>query len=139
MLNINCFWYFYGMRERTEEIENFLQKFNSKYENFGLVELNNAANNLQTKISLELQSNDLPTILNSLNSSNYLTGPIKEPQHFLTPSWVFRKKIKQLEVHIKLTLGIPDSPVVCIFFKIAEAAILYPINTCYEEKSVYRW
>lgn len=127
------------MRERTEEIENFLQTFHSKYENFGLVELNNAANNLQTKISLELQPNDLPTILNSLNSSNYLTGPIKEAQQFITPSWVFRKKIKQLEVHIKLTLGIPDAPVVCIFFKIAEAAILYPINACYEEKSVYRW
>lgn len=139
MLNENCFYYFYGMKERTEEIEKFLHAFHAKQKNFGLIELHNAANNLQTKISLELQPDELSAILNSLNCSNYLTGPIKESQHFITPSWVFRKRIKQLEVHIKITLGIPKAPVVCIFFKIAEAAILHPINACYEEKSVYGW
>lgn len=139
MLNPNRFSYFYGMKDRTEEIEEFLVAFHNKQKICGLIELDNAANNLQTKISLELQPDELSTILNSLSSSNYLTGPIKEPQHFITPSWVFRKRIKQLEVHLKITLGIPDAPVVCLFFKIAEAAIIYPINACYEEKSVYGW
>ncbi len=43
----------------------------------------------------------------------------------ILPLWVFGKTVKKKEIYIKVSMGIPNSDVVCISFHIAQYQIEY--------------
>lgn len=43
--------------------------------------------------------------------------------------WAFGREVKKREVYIKITMGAPQSSVLCIFFHVREHSLEYPLKT----------
>lgn len=66
--------------------------------------------------------------IESLTVSDYSEGPLDEILDKGTDMWVFGINIKGKEVYIKLSKGIPDGPVICHSFHVAEHKMKYPFK-----------
>lgn len=52
-------------------------------------------------------------------------GPLEETQYGGSQMWVFGKTFRGKEIYIKITLGRPNTSVLCISFHIAEHKMNY--------------
>jgi hypothetical protein len=111
-----------------DEVENFLEGFKVKLEIWDLLFRRDREKNTQTLLDLELTIQNVKTILKELASENYVEGPLPDVLNQITDMWVFGKEIKSKEIYIKISLGYPNSQVICISFHIAESPMNYPLK-----------
>lgn len=84
--------------------------------------------NAQTLADLEIRAVDRENTLKALVVKDYSEGPLKDTLHKGPDMWVFGKVVKGQEVYIKVTMGTPSNPVLCISFHIAEHKMIYPLK-----------
>jgi hypothetical protein len=113
---------------KKEEIEHFLNDFKQKMNFWNLIMHSNRLDkkNALTMLELELNIEKLKKILNDLKVSDYSEGPKPDTLYKGKDLWVFGKEIKNREVYIKITVGEPANPVICISFHFSEYAMKYP-------------
>lgn len=108
------------------EIEQFLNDFKIKLNVFDVVFINREKN-FKTLIELEITTVNRAEILKELKVEDYYKGPTVDYDNG-PPLWEFGKKLKQKDVYIKITMGQPNRPVICISFHIAERSIKHPFK-----------
>lgn len=109
------------------EIEAFLKDFRYKLGFWGLLFQNRTnLKNFHTLTELEFRVDDVKRILKELEATDYVEGPCKDVLYRNADLWVFGRKIKKQEVYIKITMGQPNSNVICISFHFAAHTLIYP-------------
>jgi len=114
--------------EKVGLIEIFLDTFKVKLGIWGVIFRNDRQKNTQTLADLEISVNDLKEILAHLSLDDYSEGPLPETLYGGSEMWVFGKVIKTCEIYIKITLGLPSNPTICISFHVAEFPMIYPLR-----------
>lgn len=71
-------------------------------------------------------------IIETLRVGDYSEGPLDDRLYGMASMWVFGKMYKNVEIYIKISMGMPGSQVICISFHPAEYPIRYPFK---KEKS----
>ena len=113
----------------ADEIKIFLADFKTKMEFWGIVFLDDRAKNTLTLSLLELTTIQRKKILAQLTFKDYTEGPITDQQFFGSNLWVFGKTVKQQEIYIKITMGLPSKQTICISFHVAEYPMKFPYQT----------
>jgi hypothetical protein len=67
-------------------------------------------------------------IIESLTVANYVAGPINDALYEVASMWVFGVQYRDIEIYIKLSLGVANLSAICISFHIAERPLSYPLN-----------
>lgn len=111
-----------------DEVRRFLNNFKVKMSIWEVVFRNDRQKNVDALLSMEIKPNDRKKILEELQVQDYSQGPIIDTLHKGTDMWVFGKKVKGHEIYIKITMGIPQSGVICISFHKAEHPMKYPLK-----------
>ncbi len=109
-------------------LESFLDSFKVKKNTWDVLFMSNRQKNAQTLADLEISVNDVKSILSDLAIEDYSEGPLPDKLYGGADMWVFGKVIKGQEIYIKITLGLPDNPTICISFHVAEFPMSYPLR-----------
>jgi hypothetical protein len=110
------------------ELSSFLENFKVKLGIWDVLFLSDRQKNTQTLADLEISVNDVKAILADLAIEDYSEGPLQETFYGGSEMWVFGKAIKGYEIYIKITLGQPSNPTICISFHVAEYSMAYPLR-----------
>lgn len=108
-----------------KEVENFLLKLNQKISIFGLAFRDDREKNFQALLDLDITPKYRKDIILNLKSDDYIKGPVIDTLNKVGELWAFGKDVKNQNVYIKLSLGLPDNEVICISFHIAEHPLKY--------------
>lgn len=110
------------------EVEIFLSDFHQKMKIFAVIFRDDRGKNKQALIDLEIRPIERNRIIESLTSDDYCEGPAPELLYNTTDMWIFGKQIGDTELYIKISMGIPNSSVICISFHPAEFPLHYPLK-----------
>lgn len=108
------------------EIESFLNDFFTKLSIWGIFVRDDRNKNAQTLLDLEITPADRISIIKKLVATDYSEGPVTDTLLKGSDMWIFGKKVKGLEIYIKITMGHTGSKVMCLSFHIAEYPMKYP-------------
>jgi len=111
-----------------DEIYAFLELFHQKMRVFNILFRDDRQKNTQTLATLGITAIDKRTILEQLCAEDYCEGPLQDTLYKGSDMWVFGKEVKQNEVYIKISIGHPQSSVICISFHIAEHPMIFPLK-----------
>lgn len=112
-----------------EDVNSFLNEFKMKMDIWDIIFLDTRPKNLQTLADLEITSFKRKAIVKELTVQDFSEGPIDEVIFMGTQMWVFGKEIKNKEIYIKISMGLPSKQTLCISFHIAEFPMSYPFKT----------
>lgn len=110
-------------------VEEFLSNFKVKMSIWDLLFSSNRQKNTQTLADLEIRMVDVKNILADLAATDYSEGPLPDQMLGGAEMWVFGRAVKGHEIYIKITLGSPNNPVICISFHVAEYPMNYPLKS----------
>lgn len=110
------------------EVDQFLIEFKIKMKVFGILFLDDRGKNQQTLFDLEITPIMRREIIGSLQTEDHVEGPLEEKMRGILPMWVFGKKVKSMEIYIKISMGNKNSPALCISFHVAEHGLIYPFK-----------
>lgn len=111
-----------------EEVQRFLNQFNTKMKVFGIIYRDDRGKNRQTLEELEIVPMYRKVVIESLTVEDYVQGPVIDELNRLGEMWVFGKDVKGREIYIKIMLGCAGSQTICISFHIAEHPLSYPFK-----------
>lgn len=109
-----------------DEVENFLSTLFGKLTISEIRFLDNRDKNIETLAALDIPGIKRKEIIKTLRVKDYSEGPIKDALNLLGDMWVFGKDIKNQEIYIKISLGLPNKDVICISFHFSEYPMSYP-------------
>ena len=112
----------------TESIDQFLHHFKLKLKIYDIVFLDSRNKNLQTLIDLEIRPMDRRKVIENLKVEDYSEGPIPDQNFVGCDLWVFGKQLKNKEIYIKISIGLPNKKTICISFHTAEFPMEYPMK-----------
>lgn len=112
----------------SNTVISFLRDFKTKMEIWGIVFLDERAKNTQALAILELSTTQRTKIIKDLKLEDYSQGPITDGMFLGNDLWVFGKEVKQQEVYIKISIGMPSKQAICISFHLAEHAMKFPFK-----------
>ena len=115
-----------------EDIQHFLDQFNTKMKVFGIIYRDDRGKNRRTLEELEIVPMYRRVVIESLTVEDYVQGPIIDELNRLREMWVFGKDVKGREIYIKIMMGCTGSQTICISFHIAEHPLSYPFKTMEE-------
>lgn len=111
-----------------EEVERFLNNFQSKLKIFRIIFRDDRGKNTQALAELEITPIYREGIIKNIVAEDYCEGPIVDTLNTYGEMWVFGKDVKKQEVYIKISLGHPNSATICISFHKAERPLKYPFK-----------
>ena len=111
-----------------EEVQKFLEQFNTKVMVFGIIFRDDRQKNKEALQQLDITPMQRELIVKNLQVQDYVEGPVIDVLNKQGEMWVFGKDVKGREVYIKITLGLPNSSTICISFHIAEHPMSYPFK-----------
>lgn len=109
------------MIKTKQEVEQFLNQFNIKFDVWGIFYLNRDKNNEALK-ALGITAKARDEIVRQLKSDDYVETLQAD---FFNEMWVFGRDVDGSELYIKIALGQPNSNTICISFHVAEHPIKY--------------
>lgn len=109
------------MIKTKQEVEQFLNQFNIKFDVWGIFYLNRDKNNDALK-ALGITAKARDEIVRQLKSDDYVETLQAD---FFNEMWVFGRDVDGSELYIKIALGQPNSNTICISFHVAEHPIKY--------------
>lgn len=112
-----------------QEVESYLQAFQTKLSVFSVVFLDRDKNSTKTLLKLGISGDNRLACLRELEPTDYVQGPTANQQPTEAPLWVFGRTIRRREIYIKVTLGRPNGSVLCISFHVAEHPLSYPFKS----------
>ncbi|MCD8387228.1 MAG: type II toxin-antitoxin system MqsR family toxin [Bacteroidales bacterium] len=113
------------MIKPLKEVERFIIDLRNKMRFYDIVFLDRDKNRETIRI-LGIRVGERKEIVSTIEKKDYVEtfeDSLDFPRQAL---WVFGKAIQGKEVYIKITLGRPNSNVICISFHIAERPLIYP-------------
>jgi hypothetical protein len=110
------------------EVQFFLNEFHQKLRIWQILFRDDRQKNIQALLSLEITRARRREIIEALKITDYSEGPLQDALNSGPPLWVFGKTIKQTPIYIKITLGTPNNPVICISFHEAEHPMNFPFK-----------
>lgn len=114
---------------QREEVRKFLDEFKTKLSIYGIVFRDDRNKNLQALADMEITPSQRTEYLRKLKVEHYCSGPHKNRLYPDQPDyWEFGMKIKNKDVYIKISMGLPDNKVVCISFHVTEHKFIHPFN-----------
>jgi hypothetical protein len=114
--------------ENQSEVEKFLNDFKVKLEIFDIIFIDSREKNIQSLADLNIVPLERKKIISELSYKDYNKGPEVDHGFIEREIWVFGKKVKKKEVYIKISMGMENSPVICISFHISKSPLTYPFN-----------
>jgi hypothetical protein len=111
-----------------ESVKQFLQDFKLKLQIYDIIFLDSRNKNLQTLIDLEIKPVERRKVIQNLKVEDYSEGPISDQNFVGSELWVFGKQLKNKEIYIKISMGLPNKKTICISFHIAEFPMKYPFK-----------
>jgi len=111
-----------------DEVRQFLVDFKTKMGIWQVLFRNDRQKNSMALLDLEITSSFREKVLRELEMEDYSSGPTPDTLNDLPDMWVFGKEIKKTEIYIKISMGQPKNPVICISFHKAEASMNYPLK-----------
>lgn len=111
-----------------QDVTYFLGDFHQKLKIWNILFRDDRSKNTQTLAELEISPVDRVRVIEALIPEDYSDGPLVDILNKGNEMWVFGKRIKKLEVYIKVTIGDPGSNVICISFHIAANLMNYPFK-----------
>ena len=112
-----------------EDVLSFLSDFKTKMEIWGIVFFDDRAKNTKTLSLIEISPMIRNKTIKELKLEDYSEGPIQDVVFMGKEMWVFGKIVKQQEIYIKISMGMPNKQTICISFHIAEHPMKYPFKT----------
>lgn len=113
------------MTNEEQAIDDFLNQIKAKIQVFGIV-FRPREKNLETLATLDIKPIDRINFILNLLTSDYYRGPTPDTYDTSKPDYYeFGINIKSKEIYIKIALNIPNKPVDCMSFHIAEHPIQY--------------
>ncbi len=109
-----------------EEVRQFLEEFKMKMSVFQILFRDERAKNTQALLNLELTWEKRRKIIERLEVVDFCQGPLDDKLFGIASLWVFGKHVKDVEIYIKISMGSPNSSVICISFHEAEHPLNYP-------------
>lgn len=109
------------MIKTKQEVEQFLNQFNIKFDIWGIFYLDRDKNAEALK-ALGITPKARDEIVRQLSSDDYVETL---PADFFNEMWVFGRDMDGTEFYIKIALGQPNSKTICISFHVAEHPIKY--------------
>jgi hypothetical protein len=110
------------------EVQLFLNEFHQKLRIWEILFRDDRHKNINTLLRLEISSAKRREIIEALKLADYSEGPLKDTLNSGSPLWVFGKTVKQTPIYIKITIGTPNNPVICISFHEAEHPMNFPFK-----------
>lgn len=110
----------------SEKVDEFLRDFKVKMAVFQIVFLDARKKNTQALLALEIAPIERRKIIEGIVFSDYCLGPLDDNLYGVASMWVFGKMVKSKEIYIKISMGRPNSEVICISFHEAEQPLTYP-------------
>lgn len=111
------------------EVELFLKAFQQKLRVFEILFRDDRGKNQQALAELEITRAMRRQVIEPIEKQDYSEGPLDDNLYGIGSMWVFGKAVKQSEVYIKISMGLPGSQVICISFHIAEKPMRYPFKS----------
>lgn len=112
-----------------EEVNLFLKEIKEKIEIFDIV-FRPRDKNLNTLAELDIAAFKRVEYIKSLTPDDYYSGPKKDTHDPSRPDYYeFGIKIKNQQVYIKLSKGLPNKQVDCMSFHIAEFPMNNPLKS----------
>lgn len=111
-----------------EDVQEFLKQFNIKIDVFGIIYFDKRKKNVETLAILNITSLERKKIIHSLETDDYVKGPVPSEVLGGCDMWVFGKDVNGHAVYIKISLGNTNRQAICISFHIAEHPIDYPFK-----------
>jgi len=109
-----------------DEVEVFLKDFHVKYKVFDIIFRDSREKNANTLLMLDIIPLKRREIIESICAADYSEGPLDDRLYGIASLWVFGKVFKQTEMYIKISMGAPNSNVICISFHPAIKPMSYP-------------
>lgn len=111
------------------EVEEFLRNIKDKIRIFDIAFRPRHKNDGNTLAELDILPKDRLQYIMDLKTENYKSGPLKDTYDPAKPDYYeFGIEVKNKEVYIKLSLGLPNKRVDCMSFHLAEYPITYPLK-----------
>jgi hypothetical protein len=110
------------------DVDIFLNDFKFKLDFYGIFFRDDRGKNAQTLADLEITSNDRIEILKTLEVEDYSEGPKPERLYGNADMWIFGKIVKEREIYIKISMGLPNSKTLCISFHFSEFDMAFPFQ-----------
>jgi hypothetical protein len=82
----------------------------------------------QALLNLEMSPLQRIKIIEALSITDYSEGPQTDTLNAGAPLWVFGKQVKNRMIYIKISVGSPSRPVICISFHEAEREMSFPFK-----------
>lgn len=112
-----------------EEVDLFLKEIREKINVFNIV-FRPRDKNLKALAELDISAFQRVAYIESIKPEDYYSGPNKDTYDSSKPDYYeFGIKVKNEEIYIKLSKGLPNKPVDCMSFHIAEFPMKYPLKT----------
>lgn len=111
-----------------KHLERFLEEFHQKMRVFGVIFMNREKN-LQVLADMEISPDRREHYPGELKVRDYFSGPNSDTyDHGMPPYYEFGIDVKGREIYVKISLGRPGKPVLCMSFHPAERPIVYPFK-----------
>jgi hypothetical protein len=111
-----------------DEVRRFLNDFKVKMSVFSILFRDERPKNSQDLLNLEITPASRTETIKDLEVEDYCEGPLDDSLFGIASMWVFGKNIKRQEVYIKVSMGRPNSKVICISFHKAAHPMRYPFK-----------
>jgi hypothetical protein len=112
----------------TEIIDHLLNEIHAKIKIFSIV-FRPRDKNLKTLAELGITAGQRLEFIQELSSKNYVSGPNRDTFDQSLPDYYeFGLLIAGKEIYIKLSPGLPNKPVDCMSFHIAERKLKYHLT-----------
>jgi hypothetical protein len=106
----------------------FLNDFHQKLKIWEILFRDDRRKNINALLNLEITRAKRREIIESLKATDYSEGPLEDTLNEGAPLWVFGRTVKSSVVYIKITMGTPNNPVICISFHEAEYEMRFPFK-----------
>ncbi|HEY4108326.1 hypothetical protein [Puia sp.] len=111
-----------------EEVQSFLSDFFQKMKIWEIRVRDDRGKNKQALYRLEISPVQRLKVIESLAVAEYSEGPGEDILNGGAPQWVFGKVVKGQMIYIKISVGLPARPVICISFHEAEYEMHLPFK-----------
>ncbi|HET6254965.1 MAG TPA: hypothetical protein VFE32_12870 [Puia sp.] len=111
-----------------EEVRAFLADFHQKMKIWEIRVRDDRGKNTQALYNLELSPLQRIKVIEALTVIDYSEGPKTDTLSGGSPLWIFSKKVKDKMIYIKVSVGLPERPVICISFHEAEYEMPLPFK-----------
>jgi len=111
-----------------EEVQSFLSDFFQKMKIWEIRVRDDRGKNKQALYGLEITPAQRLKAIESLAMTEYSEGPEEDTLNGGAPLWIFGKAVKGQMIYIKISVGLPLRPVICISFHEAEYEMRLPFK-----------